>query len=161
MDRGGRVNVKQGEMSFSKNRISFLGQVIDGSGISPDPDKVSAIKNVGIPGNVSDVRRFLGMTNQFSKFIPNLADKAKPLRDLLRKGHTWTWEQPQQKAFDQIKQLFSDTPALALYDPNAKTIVSADACSYALGAVLLQEQANGDFKPISYISRSLSPTEER
>ena len=32
---------------------------------------------------------------------------------------------------------------------------------YGLGAVLLQEKANGDIKPISYISQSLSPTEER
>ena len=56
--------------------------------------------------------------------------------------------------------LFS-TPVLALYDPNARTTVSADAFSHGLGAVLLQEQANEDVKPVSYISRSLSWTEER
>ena len=47
-----------------------------------------------------------------------------------------------------------------LYALNARTIVSADASSHGLGAVLLQEQANGDIKPVSYISRSLSSTEE-
>ena len=33
--------------------------------------------------------------------------------------------------------------------------------SHGLGAVLLQEQAKGNVKPVSYISRSLSPIEER
>ena len=60
-----------------------------------------------------------------------------------------------------MKTLPSSTPVLALYDPNARTIVSADASSHGLGAVLLQEQANGNIKPVSYISRSLSPTEEQ
>ena len=50
---------------------------------------------------------------------------------------------------------------LVLYDPNARTTVSADASSHGLEVVLLQEQANGNVKPVSYISRSLSPTEKR
>ena len=36
-----------------------------------------------------------------------------------------------------------------------------DASSYGLEAVLLQKQGNGDIKPISHISRSLSLTNER
>ena len=82
------LTLNKEKCQFSKNLISFLGQVVDGSGINPDPNKASAIKNVGISSNVSDVRRFLGTTNQLSKFIPNLADKTKPLRDLLCKDYT-------------------------------------------------------------------------
>ena len=70
-------------------------------------DKISIhgiIPGNDIPGNVSDVHRFLGMTNRLSKFIPNLADKTKPLTDLLRNDQTWTWKQPQQEAFDRIKE---------------------------------------------------------
>ena len=83
------------------------------------------------------------------------------MRDLLRKDCPWTWERPQQDALEKLKRLLSSIPVLALYNPNARTIVSADASSHGLGAVLLQEQTNGDVKPVSYISRSLSPTEER
>ena len=61
---------------FSKDRIKFLGQIIDGLGVHPD--KVSAITNVGTPGNVSNVWHFWGVFNQLSKFIPNLADETKP-----------------------------------------------------------------------------------
>ena len=120
---------------------------------------MSAIKKVPTPHSITDVRQFLGMMNQLKNF--NLADKTKSLRELLHKNRQWTWAYPQQEAFDTVKELLSTIPALALYDPNARTIVSADASSYGFGAVLLQEQTKGDIKPVAYISRSLSPVEER
>ena len=39
--------------------------------------------------------------------------------------------------------------------------MSANASSHGLGAAVLQEQVNGDVKPVSYILRSLSSTEEQ
>jgi len=48
-----------------------------------------------------------------------------------------------------------------LFDPAQETIVSADASSYGLGAVLIQKQPEGVMKPVAYISRSLTPTEQR
>ena len=50
---------------------------------------------------------------------------------------------------------------LAPFDPNLPTIVSADASSYGLGAVLLQEQENREKHVVAYISRAMSPTEQR
>jgi hypothetical protein len=52
-------------------------------------------------------------------------------------------------------------PALALYDTERETIVSADASSYGLGAVIRQKQPDGYFKPVAYASRSLTPVERR
>jgi len=46
---------------FSVNKVKFLGHVIDGAGIHPDPDKVCAILQLKTPTNVTDLRRFLGM----------------------------------------------------------------------------------------------------
>ena len=70
---------------FSKPQVKFLGQVLSASGISPNPDKVSAVEKMRPPTSVGEVRRFLGMVNQLGKFVPNLADLTKPLRDLLSK----------------------------------------------------------------------------
>ena len=155
------VTLNREKCHFAQSRVNFLGHVIDAMGIQPDPDKVVAIQKVQTPVNVGDVRRFLGMANQLSKFSPNLADMTHPLRELLVKGNQWMWGEPQQKAFSQIKEALTTSPVLALFDPNLDTVVSADASSYGLGAVLLQRQQSGELKPVAYISRSMTPTEQR
>ena len=42
-----------------------------------------AIMQLEQPNNVTEVRRYLGMLNQMSKFDPDLSSKIKPLRDLI------------------------------------------------------------------------------
>ncbi|KAJ8004244.1 hypothetical protein DPEC_G00156800 [Dallia pectoralis] len=64
-------------------------------------------------------------------------------------------------AFNSIKEELSTPPGLALYNAKAETIVSADASSFGLGAVLLQRQENGHLKPVAYNSRAPTDTEKR
>ena len=70
------------------------------------------------------------------------------------------WGPSQSRAFKQVKQELSKPATLALYDPEAQTKISADASSYRLGAVLLQ-QVDGAWKPVAYASRSMSETEHQ
>ena len=44
-----------------------------------DPDKTQAIMHLEQPNNVTEVRRYLGMLNQISEFVPALSTKMKPL----------------------------------------------------------------------------------
>ena len=146
---------------FSQKRVHFLGHIVDEHGVRPDPEKIAAIRNVREPTCVSDVRRFLGMLNQMSKFSPNLADTTKPLRDLLNKKNQWIWEEPQRRAFEEIKNALCSSPVLALFNPNRETEISADASSFGLGAVMRQKQPNQEWQPVAYISRAMTPTEQR
>ena len=156
-----RLTLNKEKCSFFQTKVKFLGQILSGSGIESDPEKTAAITKFKEPANVSETRRFLGMVNQLSKFVPHLADMTKPLRDLLSKKNSWSWESPQQEAFQAVKQALTESPILALYDPSLETTVTADASSYGLGAVLRQKQADGITRPVAYVSRSMTPTEER
>ena len=122
---------------------------------------MAAVVNLSAPKNVHEVRVFLGMVNHMGKFAEHLADKTKPIRDLMQKDRQWVWGPPQQKAFEEIKSCLTTAPVLALYDPNRMTKISADASSYGLGGVLLQQQDDQTCRPVVFISRALTPVECR
>ena len=156
------MTLNKEKCQFAQTSLKFLGHIIDSEGIRPDPNKVQAILDIQTPANVGDVRRYLGMVNHLSKFAPNLAEVTQPMRELLVKANTWTWGDAQQKAFDKTKELLTKSPVLTLFDPNHYTAVSADASSFGLGAVLLQKShQEEEYKPVAFISRSLTQTEQR
>lgn len=76
------------------------------------------------PTNVGEVRSFLWMVNQLEKFIPQLAEKDKPLRDLLSKKNCWILDVGQVTAFETLKEALSSPHVLAMYDPNRHQSVS-------------------------------------
>ena len=55
----------------------------------------------------------------------------------------------------------SREPTLACFRLDVFTFVITDASPVGLGAILLQDQDQGECKPIAYISRSLTSTETR
>jgi len=88
--RRAKVTLNKKKGSFSTQSVRFLGQLVDSSGIRPDPQKVEAIQLMKCPTSPTEIRRFLGMANQLGKFTPNLAEVTKPLRDLLSSKNSWT-----------------------------------------------------------------------
>jgi len=154
------ITLNARKCEFNKNRIRFLGHILDKDGIHPDPEKISAILQMESPGNVSELRRFMGMANQLGKFSPNLSELSRPLRELLSTRQSWVWGPSQEKSFADIKQELTQPAVLCLYDPDAPVKVSADASSYSLRAVLLQ-QVGSVWRPVAYASRAMTETERR
>ena len=154
------LTLNANKCKFSCSQQPFLGQVLTQEGVKADSNKVFAIQKVATPQNVGNIRRFLGMVNHMGKFIPNFAEKTKPLRELLQKDAGWISDSAQQSSFEELKNLLTSSPTLSLYYPSFETILSADASSFGLGAVLLQRQPLGDLKPVAYVSRSMTPTEQ-
>ena len=64
-------------------KITYLGHVVSEKGIEVDPKKTEAVQKWPIPKTVTDVRSFLGFTNQYRKFIPKYAHVAGPLNELI------------------------------------------------------------------------------
>ena len=117
----------------------FLGHHVSEKGIAADPGKVRAIREMRPPTNKVELKSFLGMVNYLSKFSPRLAQMERPLRELQKKTSAWVWDTAQQESFESVKREICEAPILAKYSLKAKHRVTADSSSYALGAVLLQE----------------------
>ena len=154
------ATLNQEKCQFRKSSLKFLGHLIDQTGIRPDPDKTSAIAEMPTPQNLSDLRRFMGMINQFGKFSSKLAELTEPLRQLLSKKNSWSWGHPQNQAFAKVKLELMKPTVLALFDVNADLKVSADASCFGLGAVLLQN-TNSCWQPVAFASRVMTDTDRR
>ncbi|XP_041374692.1 uncharacterized protein K02A2.6-like [Gigantopelta aegis] len=154
------MKLNKAKCIFHQESVEFLGNVITGEGTLPDPKKVVAINDMKAPTNVSELKQFLGMVNFLGKYVPNLSDILQPLNSLLRSDTVWTWDHSQKEAFQNVKKQISSPPNLAFYDVTKPVIVSADASSYGIGGILLQEHGT-ELKPVAFCSRTLSDTEKR
>ena len=97
------------------------------------------------PTEQASLKRFMGMLNFLSKFIPNKASVVSPMSNLLKSGVEWTWGPAQQQAMAQIKIILSNEPVLKLLESQKPVTIQADASSTGLGACLLQ-----DDRPIAW-----------
>ena len=88
-------------------------------GIETDPKKVNTVRKWPVPRTVTEVWSFLGFTNYYQKFIPKYSHIAKPVNQLVsrenasKKRKLVDWTAECQQAFEQLKQLCSQTPILA------------------------------------------------
>ena len=68
--------------------------------------------------------------------------------------------QREQEAFIKMKNSLLDNATLAYYEVGAETEVIVDAKPVGRGAMLIHKKRDGH-RPATYISRSLSPVEQR
>ncbi|XP_049275480.1 uncharacterized protein K02A2.6-like [Rhipicephalus sanguineus] len=155
------VTLNDSKCVFNVQRLTFLGHWLDEDGIRPDEKKVEAILKMESPKNRTELQRVLGMATYLARFVPNLSDILQPLTLLLSKKQEFAWGAPQEQAFNRWKSVLSSRPVLGVYDPSKETVVTADASSFGLGALIRQKQTNGKFSVIAYASRLLSETEKR
>ena len=158
--RAAGITVNPTKCEFAKTQLTFLGHLINHNGISADPAKTSAIKQMPPPNNIAELRRFFGMANQLGKFSPNLSEISAPLRRLLSHKQAWLWGPDQEQSYRQLQSELTTPTVLRLYDPQANTKISADASSYGIGAILLQ-QADKKWLLVAYASRAMTITESR
>ena len=105
---------------------------------------------------MTDVRRFLGFTNFFRRFIKDYSVIARPLEELTGKYARFTWETDQEKAFRELREALLKAPVLKLADVKKPFHVMSDASDSAIGGVLLQQDDEGDWHCVAYTSRRLS-----
>lgn len=145
--------------AFGQKKLKILGHLVDQEGIHTDTEKIEAIQKFPTPACVTDVRSFLGICSYYRRFVPNFADLARPLHNLLKKGIKFIWDKEQENSFIQLKSKLVCGPVLGHFMPDAITHIHTDASGHGIGAVLIQIQG-GNEKPIAYASRTLSSAEK-
>ncbi|KAG2190783.1 hypothetical protein INT47_012934, partial [Mucor saturninus] len=155
------ANLKKCE--FNKQELVFLGFHVSALGILPSPDKVKAVQNWIAPTNVQEVRQFIGLAQHYRRFIPGFAGIAAPLTDLTRgvgpKRRSIVWTDECQASFELLKEKLTSAPVLLAPDMDKPFRVETDASDFGVGAVLLQQDETGTWKPLAFESKKLSKAE--
>jgi len=155
------LQLKPSKCHFGLSKIELLGHSVSADGITPLPQRVEAIANLGPPQDVKSVRSFLGMANYYRGYIKSFATLALPLTDLTKAKEPFRWGPEQQHAFDALKVALTRAPILAHPDISRPYILYTDASDKAIGAILVQKDDQGMERVISYLSHKLSGAQLR
>ena len=169
------LKIKPKKSFFFQSSVLFLGHLLSKDGILPNPEKVSKVKDWLIPKLAKEVHSFLGLASYYRRFIPQFAKWASPLHDLIQPVATtkkcarvklpplahnlppFEWTTTHLESFNKLKDALTSAPVLAYPDYSKPFILETDASLKGLGAVLTQEDDEGNFHIISYASHTLKP----
>ena len=148
------------KMTIGASEVKYLGHSLSSRGVTVLPERVEAIKAYPRPTNLRILRRFIGMTEFYARFVPDFSKRAAPLHALKRKEAKFTWAQEHQSAFEFLKQALSEAPVLQVPDFEKEFVLVTVASDLVISA-MLNQRVGEDLAPVSYYSHLLSPAERR
>ena len=73
------LKLKPSKCHFFKESLTYLGHEISAAGMQPGQEGIQNIAMMGYPTTVTGIRKFLGTTGYFCRFIKHYARIAEPL----------------------------------------------------------------------------------
>ena len=155
------LRLKKEKCSFFEPEVIYLGHRINTKGLHPTKQKIQAIYDAPPPKNVTELKAYLGLVNNYGKYIGNVSTLLAPLYKLLQKDQKWIWEKEQRDSFRKSKTLLTSDTTLAHFDPEKEIILSCDASPYGVGAVISHlDEDDGSLRPTAFASRTLNAAEK-
>ena len=152
------LKISPHKCQFFKKKIVYMGlefQVEDDKVCyTPLKDKCEATQNLDSPKTMKQTRAFCGMVNFLSSFLPDLRRLPILIYDLQRKSKKFKWTEEAEKAFNDIKKLLINPPALKAPTPNGLFCLESNTSQEGVGGTLLQKQGN-EWVVIGYHSKRL------
>ena len=149
--------VKPEKCRFRVTEVDFLGMIVSHDGIKMDPEKVNAILKWPELMNVKQVRAFLSLSNFYRCFIKDYAIISRPMVDLTCKDVIFNFSDTEKASFETLKAAFTTAPVLQYPDQDREFRLETDASEFAIGGVISIKCNDGEFRPVAYMSHSMTP----
>jgi hypothetical protein len=166
-----KLFINQDKCYLLRKNIEFLGYVVSEAGLAPSTSKTLAVRAYPRPTSVTEVRRFLGLTNFYRRFISSYSKLAEPLVRLTRKDVPFLWNNECHAAFHALIEALCTAPVLTIppNDDSVQFVLATDASTIGIGATLLVQPIQKDSltlaadqcRVVAYHSRTLDDAERR
>ena len=122
--------------------MSYLGCTIKEGMVKISEQRVAQIRQIKRPENVRGLRSAIGAFSYVQRWIPGLAEIAKPLYDALtdKPYARLKWSRTMEEAFETIKKMIADAVGLFLPQMDKQFTLVTDASLCATGVMLAQEK---------------------
>jgi hypothetical protein len=131
--------LKIAKCKFHQSKVEYLGLLLNGDTIRPDPNKMTGLKDwPRTLKTVKEVWSTLGLLNYHRAFVPGFSHIVKPLTRLLKKNELFLWTPACTKALDNVINILTSNPTLTHPDQDKPFELEVDASNYATGAILFQ-----------------------
>ena len=157
LDEFGLV-VNPDKCTFGVESVEFLGHHVSVQGVSPLPEKVSAVVDFPLPTSIRQLRRYLGLVNFYRRFIPSCAHIVQPLTDILKgkkQNKTIQLTHAEIEAFNASKAALAKATLLCHPVQNAPLSLTTDASNVAVGGVL-QQLVDSTWQPIVFFLKTVA-----
>jgi hypothetical protein len=144
---------------FGVTEGKLLGHIVFDSGISIDLERIAAILNLLAPTSKKEVQAFMGVINIIRRFVPDFAVMVKPIHNLLKQDHSFSWTHDVKNVFEGIKKAISSALVLAKSDFKKEFMIYTNVTDEAVSSILMQNDDQGNEKPVAYMIQRLSDDE--
>ena len=158
------VNLKK--CAFATTEVEFLGFVVSTEGVRMDEERIRTIKEWPKPKTYRELQVFLGFVNFYRRFIYQYSRIAGPLTGLLKgskggkKSGPFEWPESAELSYRHLRDIFMSAPLLIHYDPKKKIRMETDASNFALAGIISQQDDDGNWRPVAFMSRKMIPAEQ-
>lgn len=111
--RENKLYAKRSKCAYATEKVEYLGHYIEAKGVSIDPEKIQAVWDWPKPGNLKQLRGFLGLAVYYRRFVKTFGVIARPLT-ILTKKDSFIWNKEAHESFVSLKQALCQAPVLAL-----------------------------------------------
>ena len=121
---------------FARHELKFLGHIWTRDGIKPDASKVEVMQNFPAPTSVTEVRRWLGLSGYYRRFVKDYSKLAHPLTELTKKDTPFEWTAGAQEAMDKIKQALLQQAVLYYPRLDREFTLNMDTSKHSISSIL-------------------------
>ena len=125
---------------FEVSKEKLLGYIVSERDIEANPEKITAISNMGPIRNVKGIQRLTGCLAALSQFMSQLGERGMPLYKLLKKIDTFVWTEEAQQALESLKTSLMSAPILVAPERGEPLLLYIVASNHAMSAALVIER---------------------